>query len=620
MASRHRHAALVARLQQQIEHSPGLYRFKLAAVAAVGYAVLLLVLAFGLGLPLIALGHLLFSGEPLGYAHAYLILVPGVLGVMVWRALWIRFEKPAGQELATEQAPALFARVEQLRATTGAPPLKGIVIDGELNAAAAGVPRAWGLAGHDLYLVLGLPMLRLLDPAELDAVIAHEFGHFGQRDQAFSGWIYRVRLSWARVLEGMASRGGNVGLYLFYRWYVPWFNAYSLALARHHEYGADAVAARTTSPQAAISGLTRLAVAEHWLDRDFRPRLEARMRAQRHPTAGLQADLARALAEVPAPDPARLSALGERPAGPDDTHPSLAQRARALGGAPALRPRDGDAATHYLGAHADAIGAQLDRAWREHVRQAWQTHFDATASERARLEELERRLELDAAAHLERAQLVERLRPELDPLPLYEAARQHAPDSALLLLRTGLLLLRRGQWQTGLAQLEQAIARDAAAAGEVAAELARARLDPHLPAAAAAAIATMAASLPPVLDVDAAGDDASDAKAPDERALQPHDLSVQALDALARTLAGEPRVVRAWIACQRAALAEARSHYVLLLDYRGSVASEPAALRRLQAAMALPGPHTLFTSSDRRALASRVRQACAVPVYERPRD
>ena len=90
----------------------------------------------------------------------------------------------------------------------------------------------------------------------------------------FSGWIYRLRISWHRLLEGMAGGGfaGGQLLWLFFRWYAPYFDAYSQVLARRQEYAADAVAAQVAGADAAASALVRIELASDWLQGEFWPR------------------------------------------------------------------------------------------------------------------------------------------------------------------------------------------------------------------------------------------------------------------------------------------------------------------------------------------------------------
>src|SRR5690606_3017046 len=136
------------------------------------------------------------------------------------------------------------------RQVVGAPPLAGLLVHGELNAALATLPGAAGLLGHRHYLVLGLPLMRLLDRDELAAVIAHELGHAGAGSAGFDGWIQRMRLSLLRMLDVDGGRMPTSYGYVMQRalqWYAPYLEAFVRARGRELEFQADAVAARATS-------------------------------------------------------------------------------------------------------------------------------------------------------------------------------------------------------------------------------------------------------------------------------------------------------------------------------------------------------------------------------------
>lgn len=614
------HAALVERLHRELSERPLYYRAKLAALAVAGYAVLLLVLAVGLGLPLMVVLRLAAGGQTPGYEAAYLVAIPGVLGVLVLRALWIRFERPDGVLLQPGEEPSLEAEVERLRLAAGAPPLHGIVIDGELNAAAASVPRLLGLLGYRHYLVLGLPLLRVLERAELAAVIAHEFGHFSQEHGRFNGWIYRVRLSWYRVLDALAGRGvvGAALLARFYAWYVPYFNAYSFALARHDEYRADAVAARVAGPEVVASALIRIELAHRRLHREVWSRLPARMRAQRQPVHGLQAQIARALAAPFAADLPRLLAGTARDTDLEDTHPALPHRLAALAATPVLRPGTGrTGADEFLGSALARIERALDERWRGQIAARWEEAHRRADGDRARLDELEGRAGLSAAETLEHARLVESLRPDFDALRLYERVLVGQPGSAMAHYRAGMLRLQGGEWERGLAHLGEAMALDAGAIRPVLRELEELeKLEnghemPEAAAQALAALRTRYGTRARTLDDRERVEDAD--------ALLPHDLDAAALAALTQAFAAEARIARAWLVRKRLDLAEEAPHYVILLDWRGSVAGEHSALARVSARIALPGSHSLFTGANERRLAANVRATCGEPVYMKGR-
>ena len=611
-ASEQRYKALIERLQAQAREAPQAYRTRVMLLASLGYAVLGLILLVALGLPIGIVIALLASGRGFDPWAIYLLLPQTVFAAMVVRALWLRFDAPSGYRLAPGEAPELEAEIERLRLAAGAPPLEAVVIDSDLNAGAASMPRLLGLLGDHHYLVIGLPLMRLLDAAELSAVIAHEFGHFRGGHGRFSGWIYRVRISWYRLVEAMARGGGMMSrLFLkFFEWYVPYFNAYSFVMAREDEYEADAVSARVAGEAARVSALIRVEHASQWIEQKFWPKLQARMRAQAHPPPQYNAMLAAALRELPPIDIARLLASVERENDLTDTHPTLPQRVSAVGGSPALREQQ-VAAIAMLGESLSTIERKLDAAWRDEMKAPWAAQYAAAEPDRSRLDALERRGALDAAETLQYAQLVESLRPDIDPLRYYERAFERAPDSATAQFRAAVLRIEAGD-PAGVEQLRHAMTLDAGAIRPAFEKLRAYERDGTL----SPQVATALTALRDEFADRAKSLEARDGVAGDDDLIA-HGLDDATLDGLCETLARIEPVGQAWLARKRFDLADEPAHYALLVTWRGSVVSEGAGLKRIVAVLRLPGSVSVFTESAHKAEARRVRGICTEPVYRR---
>src|ERR1043166_9709674 len=96
-------------------------------------------------------------------------LVAGLL-LLVIGALRIRLVPGEGRRVTPEEAPELFRVLERIQATTGAPRIDVVSVDFALNASVTELPR-FGLVGPARrYLMLGLPLLYGLGPAEVEAV------------------------------------------------------------------------------------------------------------------------------------------------------------------------------------------------------------------------------------------------------------------------------------------------------------------------------------------------------------------------------------------------------------------------------------------------------------------
>ena len=193
---------LVRRLEPQARANPTAYRRKVVLLALLGYAFI-----GGLVLALFALAVLTVVIALASSAVLLKLLIPiGVLIFVVARALYVKFEPPDGVPLSRRQAPDLFRMVDEVRQRIQGPRVHEIRLDGETNASVVQVPRLGGLFGSRNYLVLGLPFFGALNADEFRAVVAHELGHLSRAHGRFGAFVYRVRMTWIRLLEGFEAR------------------------------------------------------------------------------------------------------------------------------------------------------------------------------------------------------------------------------------------------------------------------------------------------------------------------------------------------------------------------------------------------------------------------------
>ena len=609
---------LVERLEHEARTAPGRYHLKLGLLAALGYVVLGVSLLLTLGVAVFLVLYLLVVRPPVEPNIAVPILLLGTVGIVVLRALWVRSGVPDGHLLQAGEAPALQAEVERIRREVGADPLHGILLNPELNAAAAYVPHGFGLWRQRHYLILGLPLLQLLETRELAAVIAHEFGHFHGGHGRFAGWIYRLRSSWYRLMQGMAGGGmaGGQLFWLFFRWYAPYFDAYSLVLARRHEYAADEVAAAIAGADTAAAALVRIELASDWLQRGFWPEIRDTAHAQAYPPTQVHGQLSAALPAQAQAHDVLPQWLLEQQADPDDTHPTLAKRLAALGVGTdfPLRARGpASAADAWLGEPLlQTLEQRFSREWAQAMREDWALRHQQRERDGVRLAALEASAVRSPAEAVEYASLVEAQRPNIDVLPLYRDALQRLPSHAPGHGRLGALLLKRGDESEGLQHLQRAMELDA---GMIAPALEHLqdylRTQPN-GAPAFAAVAALQARY-----AAQASDPEAHALAGDASELSLHGLDAAQLQAFTRSLAGFGKVRAAWIVRKQAQGLSAVPHYVVLVDWAGSVASESVGLAQLARQVKLPGSSALLSTSESKAQTQRIRQVAGEPSYRR---
>jgi heat shock protein HtpX len=163
-----------------------------------------------------------------------------------------RRHRLAPVEVTPEEAPQLHARLERL-CTLADLPKPVLVVEPERQ------PNSWvrgvGRGRSSLHLTEGL--LDRLEPAELEAVMAHELAHIAQRDAAVMTVVGGPP---AVLLRGARRTGGILWMGAIFAIGIGWLGSLgATVLSRYRELSADAFAARLTgSPAALASALMKV--------------------------------------------------------------------------------------------------------------------------------------------------------------------------------------------------------------------------------------------------------------------------------------------------------------------------------------------------------------------------
>lgn len=463
--------ALVARLDTLAQHDPRGYRLRLIGLALLGYGYLAGVVGLLIALLLAAALSVIFLK-----LLAIKLVIP--LAIFIWvilRALWVRIAPPVGFAVTSRTAPALFERIDQLRSALKAPRFHRVLVTDDFNAAVMQVPLLGLFGWHRNYLLLGLPLLKCLTREQLDAVLAHEFGHLAGGHARFGNWLYRSRAVWLQLDEsiGRAGGGGSFLFRRFFQWYVPYFRAWTFPLARANEYEADAVSAHLTSPRVAAEALTSVNVGAALLEERFWPELHRNADEQPQPAFLPYSRIGEGLDHDFRSDSGRrwLDQALARETTYNDTHPALRDRLAALGQqASVAPPAEGGSADHLLGALREHIIETFDTRWKEQVSHDWRQRYDAVQQGRRRLDELDQLAgtrALEADEKLERAHLLADARKDPDAAleQLRQAVEAHA-DSAPANFHYGLHLLARND-AAGVAFMTRAMELQPDARGTV---------------------------------------------------------------------------------------------------------------------------------------------------------
>lgn len=475
--------ALVARLEQSARSDPGGYRLRVLLLALLGYAYIALVVGAVAGLLVFLVWLLVSSGR--GAVLVLKLAIPlGTLIYIALRAMWVRLEPPRGERITRQDAPRLFQEAERLAHALKAPAPDVILVTSELNASVSQIPRLGIFGWRKNYLVVGLQLASALHPDLFRAVLAHEFAHLSRAHSHFAGWIYRLRMTWAQLVE-MLERNQHAGTVIFSRffnWYAPYFAAYSFVLAREYEYEADKLAASVTSSRDMAAALLVLEIKGRELGEEFWPGVwAAASESPGAPTGVITNALSVAAARPPAEQSGvwAYASLQER-AGTADTHPSVYDRLTALlasepvlpDEAPWMRlvrlafdrgtpPEDPPvrALPRYFGATASRLAARMDTEWRDAAAGNWRARHEYCQTAGRELDALDARAAvgpLPAGEAWQRAELTFEFRGSERAEPIYRELLERHPDHAAAHLALGNILLLRGE-ETGVREVEHAI-------------------------------------------------------------------------------------------------------------------------------------------------------------------
>lgn len=162
---------------------------------------------------------------------------------------------PPGPRLEPAAHPRLFQRLTAVAQAVGQPMPAEVYLAPEVNAWVA-QRGGWMGFGSRRVMGLGLPVLQVLAVSEIEAVLAHEFGHYSTGDTRLAPWVYKTRGAIVRTLQGL-SRHSELLMKPFI-WYGHMFLRITHAISRRQEYQADGLAARTIGPRPLADGLQKI--------------------------------------------------------------------------------------------------------------------------------------------------------------------------------------------------------------------------------------------------------------------------------------------------------------------------------------------------------------------------
>lgn len=229
------------------------------------------------------------------------------LALFMFKSLFVfRRGKHEGFEIKRNDAPKLFSFLERIADEAKAPRPHRVFLSPRVNA---GVFYDLSLANlvfrSRKNLEIGMGLVNVLPLSEFKAVVAHEFGHFGQGSMAIGRWFYTAQQMASHIvvargrldsfLQGLSNfdlRVAWVGWILrLIVWSIRsildsvfgWVMRAQQALSREMEFQADLVAASLTGSDALVHALHRLDAADDAMDSALNAAEQQAQKEQRVP-------------------------------------------------------------------------------------------------------------------------------------------------------------------------------------------------------------------------------------------------------------------------------------------------------------------------------------------------
>ncbi len=464
---------LVKRLESFARQKPESYKLRVGLLAVLGYAYIFLVLAGLIGL-LALLVMIMLVNRRFNINMIKLVVLLLVPAFIILRSLWVTFPPPIGLPLNRKEAPRLFALVDELTSKLQTPGFHHILLTNEFNAGVVQIPRLGLFGWHQNYLIIGLPLMQALSQSQFRAVLAHELGHLSGNHSRFAGWIYRVRKThtqiWERLHQG-GVQGSSIIFEWFFKWYFPFFNAYSFVLARMDEYEADRCAAELAGAKNAAEALINVEVKARFLESDFWPNVYKQVTHKIEPPAAVYANMSSALvSSLPAENVTKWfdQALKQK-TNNADTHPCLSDRLAALGYLPNKQqklsvppPVKLSAADQLLGILSNRLIDYFSNNWKQEISTGWRQKYAYVQESLKQLQSLEEKAEKQSLTEEEawnRACWTLELKGDEVAIPLFREILKEQPDHAAANYNLGQMLLQKND-ESGIDYIEKAMKKD----------------------------------------------------------------------------------------------------------------------------------------------------------------
>jgi heat shock protein HtpX len=232
----------------------------LAVAMIIGYYAFSVGMIVGL---LVASYFMLMLSGFAGPAAIIPAMFTGAAAIAIFFSIFPRFDRfrPPGVRVRRESQPKLFEVISEVAKMTGQRVPDSVHVMPAINAWVTERGGFMGL-GRRRYLGIGLPLFSLMTVSQLEAVLAHEFGHFYNGHMRLGPWVYRTRGAMIRTVQTAGSSAYSFWVNLVYIPYVEMYLRVTQSISREQEREADLLSGYVAGREPAIEGLQLIHIGE----------------------------------------------------------------------------------------------------------------------------------------------------------------------------------------------------------------------------------------------------------------------------------------------------------------------------------------------------------------------
>jgi len=213
-------------------HNPEQFKKEYKRLLSYGtrYIVLIILLV------ILSIDGVIFIGVKTGISTGgFGVFVAGLIMALytIIKSFFVKLPDVEGYEITAESAPEVIKILEKARDKTNSPAFYKVIVEDGANCSVFRTKRK-------NYIVIGIYILALLTPDELESVFIHEFAHVYNKDIMLSNKMNNVIAKWNRILENLQNRAIAIALLKgFAESYITKMQFYDAVSSKPREVLAD---------------------------------------------------------------------------------------------------------------------------------------------------------------------------------------------------------------------------------------------------------------------------------------------------------------------------------------------------------------------------------------------